>query len=741
MPAVYAHTGSVRGAVTDVTTHKPIEGANVFIEGEKLTVVTDGFGSFFIKGIKEGVYTIQISHLGFETAEQQLKIEDGVTTNISIELLPTAIQMKDVSVSSGKKLNLNTVSGLDLQSRPVNSTQDLMRLVPGLFTAQHQGGGKAEQIFLRGFDADHGTDVNVTVDDMPVNMVSHAHGQGFADAHFIIPELVQEVDFGKGPYEINKGDFATAGWVAFKTKNYLENNFIKTDVGSYNYFRLVGGVNLFEQNNSRKEGYIAGEYGYNRGYFDMPQNFNKVNIVGKFTHHIADNKTLSVTLSGFHTSWDASGQVPMRAISQGIIGRYGGLDPEGGITSRYNANIQYTQSINANTVLKSNVYSAYYTFSLYSDFTYFLVDTTYGDQIHQAESRYLTGNSNEVSTAYFVKDVKMRTDVGVGFRYDNIIDDELSHIINRSTVLNNIALGDISQTNVYGYVNQSVYLSPRFVLTAGTRYDHFFHSYTNKLRETQVNTTYDVGALSPKIGAHYNVTDNMRIYMNYGVGFHSNDTRTVALAPTGENSIAYVLPLAHSTDIGIVIKPTNNLLVAVALWQLNLQEEFAYVGDESQVEPSGRTERKGIDLSIRYQPLSRWYIDCDINYANAIYTDEPQGENYVPLTAPLTSIGGMNFKINKHFTTGLRYRYMADRSANEDKSIVAPGYTVFDAIVCYSRPKYEIGMQVLNLFNTQWNEAAFATETRLRNEIDPVTELCVTPGTPIFLKLHYTYKF
>jgi len=741
-PAIsQAHTGSMRGYVYDVNTHKPIEGVNIYIKTSNSSTITDAFGGFFMKGLKDGKCTLLISHLGYETIEQQVKIEDGVTSDLSINLSPAPVQMKDVSVNAGKSLNMNAVNGLDLKTRPVNSTQDLMRLVPGLFTAQHQGGGKAEQIFLRGFDADHGTDVNVSVDGMPVNMVSHAHGQGFADSHFIIPELVQELDYGKGPYEISKGDFATAGWVAFKTKNYLDNDFIKTDVGSFGYFRLVGGINLFDQNTGNQEAYIAGEYGYNRSYFDLPQNFNRFNLVGKYTNHISDKKILTITLSGFHSNWNASGQVPQRAISKGLIGRYGGLDPEGGVTSRYNANVQYYQAINPNTYIKSNIYASYYQFSLYSDFTYFLKDSVNGDQIHQAENRFLTGSNNELCTNYTLRGFRMKTQFGVGFRYDDIMNDELSHTADKSILLNNIALGNINEANIYGYVNQTIYLLPQLVVNAGTRFDYFAHTYDNKLSEENNNTTYNTHAFSPKFGAYYNFGNKARLYFNYGVGFHSNDTRTVALANVTQTPLSYVLPLAHSTDLGITIKPVENLLLSAAIWQLNLQQEFTYGGDESNVQPSGKTTRKGFDISLRYEPFKWLYIDGDFNYSYACYVDSTVGNNHVPLAAPFTSIGGISFKITKSLTTGLRYRYIADRPANNNNSIIAPGYTVFDAVISYSKPKYELGMQVQNLFNTQWNEASFATETRLRNETEPVTELCFTPGTPLFLKLSATYKF
>ncbi len=755
-----AHTGSIKGIIKDDSTSTPLEGVSVFIEDAKQSAVTDAFGAFFIKGIHQGSYVITVSHLGYSTDEQKVKIEDGVTTEFNLRLKPSGINLTSVTVNARKDLAQNYISGLDLKLRPVNSTQDLMRLVPGLFTSQHQGGGKAEQIFLRGFDADHGTDVNVSVDDMPVNMVSHAHGQGFADAHFVIPELVREVDYGKGTYSMDKGNLATAGWVGFKTRESLDNSFVKLEGGMYGYARTVVGLDLIDRNNGngKQSAYVAGEYGYNRSYFDEPQDFNRLNLVGKYTNYISDNKKLTVTLSGFHSFWNASGQIPTRAIVDGLVDRYGNLDGEGGATDRYNLNLQYFQSINDNSYFKSNIYLSYYDFELYSDFTFFLNDSVNGDQIKQAEQRIMGGYNNEYTTNYTLWGLKMKTQAGLGIKYDDVMNNELSHTIDKSILINNIALGDINEVNVYGYVNQTVYLTPQLVLSGGSRYDYFAQEYIDKkIGDNKAGYTFNKGAFSPKASLYYNISDKARIYYSYGTGFHSNDTRTLAIGtikysqnsadPISQSDLRdHLLPMAHSMDLGFVAKPWSKLLLAVGVWKLDLQQEFTYGGDESVVEPSGRTSRRGIDVSLRYELLKWLYIDGDVNLTKARYVDVPDGENYVPLAAGFTSIGGVTLKLNKAISASLRYRYMGDRPAVEDNSLIAKGYTVCDAVVNYVHRKYEFGLQIQNLFNVQWNEAQFATETRLKLangtlENRPSTDICFTPGVPFFIKLSAMYKF
>lgn len=734
----WAHSGSIKGVVQDAKTGKPLEGVSIYIPGRNASAVTDAFGHFFLANIPAGKYQAAFNALGYEALQETIRIEDGITTDIYIALQPGSLQLSHVTVNAQKDAAHSTVSGIDLKLRPVNNTQDMLRLVPGLFISQHQGGGKAEQMFLRGFDIDHGTDINVSVDDMPVNMVSHAHGQGYADLHFVIPELVDQMSFGKGPYQIDKGNLTTAGWVAFKTRNYLDNSFVKAEGGNYGYFRSVAAVNLLGKTaDTRHEGaYVAGEYAYNRGYFDQPQNFNRLNLTGKYTRQIDEHRRFSITATGFSSSWDASGQIPERAVDEGIIGRFGELDHESGKTSRYNLNLQYTQSPGRNSAFRTNLFAGYYDFELYSNFTFFLKDSVNGDQIRQKEHRIFAGYNADYTQSYRWG-MDMKTQAGIGVRSDQTTNSELSHTRDRSVLLERLAYGDIGETNLFGYMNQTVYLLPSLVLNAGTRFDYFIHHYEDHLAlEANRNNTRNTQAFSPKAGLYYNFGREGRVYINYGIGFHSNDTRVVV-----QKEPAEVLPLARSADLGVLVKPFPGLLLSGALFMLDLDQEFVYVGDEAIVEAGGRTRRMGVDLSARYELVKGLYLDADFNYTHARAVDAPSGEDHIPLAPRLTSIGGLTFKGKNPFSASLRYRYMGDRPANEDNTVVAKGYTIFDAAVNYTRPHYELGLQVQNLFNTDWNEAQFDTETRLRQETAPVSELCFTPGTPFFIKLSATYKF
>lgn len=732
-----AHSGSIRGNIKDGKTNKALEGANIYLSGDQTSAVTNAFGEFFLRNIQPGEYVVSIGHLGFETIIKTIQVEDGVTTDMDVILIATAINLNEVTINTQRSQAVNAISDVDIKLRPINSAQDFMRMVPGLFTSQHQGGGKAEQMFLRGFDIDHGTDINVSVDDMPVNMVSHAHGQGYADLHFLIPEMVKQINFGKGPYQIDQGNFATAGFAEFKTFDFLDNSFVKLEGGMFGHFRTAAAINLLNSKagDGKSSAYLAGEYNYNRGYFDAPQNFNRINLMGKYTLQLAADKKLSITLSGFKSNWEASGQIPERAVGEGLIGRFGELDPERGQTSRYNLNVQYLQSLNDHSIFKSNFYTSYYDFDLTSNFTFFLLDPVNGDQIRQKEKRLLTGYNAKYYNDYMLGSLKTRTEAGFGFRFDNSMNNELSHTVGRDLLISRLAYGDIYETNLFGYVNQTIYLLPQLVLNAGLRFDYFIHDYNNKIPTEPERTSYNTNGFSPKAGLYYNFSNSARIYFNYGTGFHSNDTRVV-VAQQGKQ----VLPLANSYDLGMVLKPYPKMLFSGAVWMLDLQQEFVYVGDEAVVEPSGRTRRMGADLSVRYELLKWLFLDADFNYTHARARDEAEGQNYIPLAAKITSIGGLTFRKDR-WGASLRFRHLGDRPANEDNSVTAKGYTVFDAAVNYALPKFEFGIQIQNLFNTEWNEAQFDTESRLRTEAVPVSEIHFTPGTPFFLKVTAMYKF
>lgn len=717
------YSQSVLGYIKD-SFENPVDNAYIVNSSNNAHAHTDEIGSFKIDKTVLGD-TLIVSALGF--IKQRVVVNEST---LKVFLQNTIYELEQVSIQP--KLNaMNAISKIDLQTNPVNSSQEILRKVPGLFIGQHAGGGKAEQIFLRGFDIDHGTDIAISVDGMPVNMVSHAHGQGYADLHFLIPETVQKIDFGKGTYYASKGDFATAGYVAFQTKERTEKNAIGVEVGQFNTFRTLGMFNLIE-NSKTEDAFLATEYILTDGPFDAPQDFKRINLFGKYTKRFSNNSKLSIQASRFASNWNASGQIPQRLVDAGVISRFGAVDAtEGGNTSRTNLNVSLLKPINENTFIKANAFYSQYNFELYSNFTFFLEDPINGDQIRQKEDRTIYGFNAEVSK----KKDNAIYQFGLGFRSDETNDTELSHTKNRYETLEQLQLGDISQSNVFGYINAD-YTFGKFTVNPSVRVDYFTFGYNDKLATSYQNLSADKYKVSPKMNLIYSINNQFQVFAKSGLGFHSNDTRVV-VAQEGKD----ILPTAFSTDLGTIFKPLPKMIINTALWYLQLDQEFVYVGDAGIVEPSGKTRRMGVELGIRYQLTDWLYFDADANYTYGRSIDEPKGQDYIPLAPDFTTTGGLSFTKFKGFSGGFRYRYLKSRPANEDNSIVAKGYFVNDFNINYEYKNITFGIAIENLLNTKWNETQFATESRLQNETNSVEEIHFTPGTPFFIKTKVVYQF
>ncbi len=737
----YAQTNAIRGKIFDLATNTPVEGATVIVFPSKNSGVTDVTGTFNIRSQQEDLSSIQVISVGFAT---ESFTADAFKKNNTLYISQQQAQLQDVVIVANAGDQYKPITKTDIAMRGVNNSQEVLRIIPGIVIGQHQGGGKAEQIFLRGFDADHGTDFRLDVDGLPVNMVSHAHGQGFADSHFIIPETIETVDFKKGPYTASKGDFATSGFVDFNTKNALANNTVKLEAGMFNTYRALAMLNLLNEKAKTKQQswYVASEYRYSDAYFDYPQHFKRFNLFTKYNGKISKNSYLILSATTFRSKWDASGQIPDRAVDEGIIGFYGAIDPtEGGLTYRTNGNAQLITTLGNGDLLKNQVYYSNSHFDLHTNFTFFLEDSVNGDQIRQREARDLAGYNGSYRHVNYLGNVKLTSELGLNVRYDMTHNSELSHTVNRTTVLGYLKLGDITELNVGPYISETLNLTSQFSINAGLRYDNFFNKYNNKLEEDPTlpgTGIYKANAniLSPKLNFYYHVNDRTQLYLTTGRGFHSNDVRAVVVQNGYE-----VLPPAYSADLGTVFKPTKNVIINAALWYIYLAQEFVYSGDGGFVEFSGKTKRVGFDFSGRYEPIRSLYLDVDLNYAHGRAVGEPKGADFIPLAPKWTSTGGVTYSNKSGFNGSLRYRYVGDRPGNEDNSLTAQGYFITDAVINYTKPKFEIGLVINNIFDTQWKETQFDTETRLKNEPAPVDEICFTPGTPFAAKISFSWFF
>ena len=725
--------GIIAGKVLDEH-NESLAGAHIFLKETSFGAIANSNGQFKLKDIPTGTYTLAVSFIGYETSSQSVDVNDKSTLSLELVMKPGDIQLDDLVVSASADQPVNTLSPLDIKLRPTNTSQDILRMVPGLFIAQHAGGGKAEQIFLRGFDIDHGTDLNLEVDGLPVNMVSHAHGQGYSDLHFVIPEMINYVNFDKGPHYANKGDFTTAGFVDFQTKNVLEENFVKLEGAQFGTFRTVAGVNLFSPKNANTQGYIGTEFFRSDGFVESSQNFNRFNITSKISTRLKNEDNLTFGASFFTSRWDASGQIPTRAVESGMITRFGSIDnTEGGETSRANLSLKHVHSFSNGAYFTQQAYAVRYDFNLYSNFTFYLNDPLNGDQINQEESRMIYGyKSSYVSENRFLgKD--LTTEVGAGFRFDDVHDISLSNAVKRE-FLNDIQRGNVKEANANAFISETLKLSDKWSINAALRFDYFNFRYNNQLETT--NKSQAKSIVSPKLNINYQLNANTQLYVRTGFGFHSNDARVVT-----QQSGKEILPRAYGLDLGLNTKVTNRLFLHAALWGLDLDQEFVYVGDEGIIEPSGKTRRTGLDFSLRYEVFPWLFLDGDLNVTNPKSKEEPEDQDYIPLAPTISSIGGLSFKMKNGFNGTLRYRFIGDRAANEDNSVIAKGYFLADAAVNYTQRKFEVGLSAENIFDVDWNEAQFDTESRLIDEPESVSEIHFTPGTPLFLKLKVSFFF
>ncbi len=711
----------------------PLGGVGVYNKQSGDYTYTNNSGVFRLTNVSINDQ-IHFYSLGYENQTLILD-KNHLSHPLQIVLREAAVSLDQVVLVS----HINAMSSfvnVDIKSDPVKSAQEILRKVPGLMIGQHAGGGKAEQIFLRGFDVDHGTDVAINVDGMPVNMVSHAHGQGYADMHFIIPETIDNIDFGKGPFYVDKGNFNTAGYVGLTTKKTLDKNTISMEVGKYNTLRCLGMFKLLEGDTNNA--YMATEYMLSDGVFESPQRFNRMNLMARYQYKNEDGNELNLSASHFQSKWDASGQIPQRAVDNGTIGRFGAIDDtEGGNTSRSNLLIDHEKQLDPHSRLTSKLFVSQYDFELYSNFTFFLEDPVNGDQIKQKENRTIIGgeSSYDKTLHWDRNNSQFQYSSGLGFRYDDINEVELSHTLNRQTTLDRLAFGNIDEMNVYSFLNLN-YKVDKWNINPGVRLDYFQFDYENLLTNTYDNQGEHKLIASPKLNLIYQASPKVQLFAKTGLGFHSNDTRVV-VANNGEKT----LPKAFGADIGTLYRPMDQLVFNMAFWQLQLQQEFVYVGDAGIVEPSGKSSRYGIDFGARYQITDWLYAYGDINYTYARSTEEPNGQDYIPLAPDLTSSGGISFKGLKNLSAGLNYRFIKDRPANEDNSIVAEGYFVTDFNLNYTLKNWSFGLIIDNLFDTEWNETQFATNSRLFDEPEAVEEIHFTPGTPFFARGKVTVNF
>ncbi|MBS1660887.1 MAG: TonB-dependent receptor, partial [Bacteroidetes bacterium] len=542
------------------------------------------------------------------------------------------------------------------------------------------------------------------------------------------------------------GDFATAGYVAYNTTNVLDHNTIKIEGGEFNHARIVAMIDLLSHS-AREKGqsaYIAGEGLYFDGPFHYGMHFNRGNLFGKFITPLNKTNKLTIEASTFHSGWCSSGELPDRAIAEGIVkDRFGVIDSaQGGLTSRTNALVRLQTQLSDRLTLENQVFYTHYFLNLVSNFTFNYTYPTEGDEFRQRESRNLYGYNGKLSQKDYFNHATLTSTAGWVLRADRIDPIFMAHTQD-GALLDYIQLGTVHETALNGYLDETLQTG-KWVFNAGARIDYLHFYYNNLSTDSAaapyqgVNPRSGKAIVSPKLNIQYTASPLLQIYAKLGKGFHSNDARVV-IANQGYD----ILPAAYGADLGINWKPAPRLFVNAAVWYLYLKQEFTYGSDlgSDAVEPGGRTRRYGVDLSARYQVNDWLFGYLNVNAAHPRSLDVPKSESYIALAPTLTSTAGLDFRFASGWNGGLSYRYLHDRPGNEDNTLRASGYFLTDLLINYTQKKYEIGLTIENLFNTKWKESQFEELSRFKNESQPVDELSYTPGIPFFAKLKFSVFF
>lgn len=643
----------------------------------------------------------------------------------------------------------------DLELRPRTRPADLFEVAPGMLVVQHAGGGKANQYFLRGFDADHGTDVALSVDGVPFNNVSHGHGQGYADPHFIIPELVERVDVHEGPYHASDGDFATAGAINLRYLTRVRQHSLSLEGGMYGHGRLLG---IVRTDAGRLSGYLATELATDDGAFVNPMNYRRVNAVGRWSYQLADRACLTLTVMTYAGAWNASGQVPSRLADDPASGfdRFGSVDPtEGGQSDRHSISLALHAPLGDRASVDAVVYAVRYRLGIFSNFTFFADDPERGDMIEQTDDRTIAGFRAAWQRAQTVGAWRFETAVGVQSRAD-FIDNGLYHDQARRR-LDTRALANIRETAVGLFAEEQVTPARWLRVVLGVRADLF--GFTVEDRRTglaspdpEASGIRQALIASPKASVVLSPWRWLDLYINFGSGFHSNDARGVVRAT------APVTPLARAlgAEVGARVRLANRFDLALSAWGVDLESEIVWVGDDGTTDARGPTRRLGVTGELR-GAITPWLrADADVSFVRATYTSNAGNGDAVALAPQVVLSAGLAGRHPSGIFGALRLRAVGDRPATSDRSLTAEGFAILSAQLGFRRGWWEVALQAENLTNSRWREAQFATDTRLRDECltataprcnEPaagqrygtITDVNFTPGTPFAAQLRLTF--
>ncbi|MCK1326352.1 TonB-dependent receptor [Bradyrhizobium sp. 156] len=630
-------------------------------------------------------------------------------------------------------------TGAEVNAVPFTRPGQALEVVPGLIVTQHSGEGKANQYFLRGFNLDHGTDLAITVDSMPVNMPTHGHGQGYADINFLIPELIQSVNVRKGPYFADVGDFGSAGAVGIDYVNKLPRNIAEASLGSFGYRRGLAAGSMTLGDGTLLSAIEGTKY---NGPWDVPDDVRKINGMLRYSQGTA---TDGFTLSGmaYSNAWNSTDQIAQRAIDQGMISRLGSLDPtDGGVSSRFSLSGNFAHSSEYGQT-KISAYTIRSSLQLYNNFAYFLDNPINGDQFNQLDQRTVSGFDARHAFDWRFGGFETQSRVGMQTRYDEIRVGLFK--TEQRNGLSTVREDSVREGNVGLWTDSTTRWTEWLRTTVGLREDFFAGRV---LSDTPANSGItQASMMSPKTGVVLGPWFNSELYVNAGYGLHSNDIRgaTIAVDPNDRGTPLARVPLlvrSRGAEIGVRTKPIEGLTSSVALFVLDFNSELLFVGDAGTTEPSRPSRRVGVEWVNQYKPLPWLSLNLDVAYTRARFSDlDPLGDRIPGAPAWVGSLA-ITFGNETGWFGALKARCFGPRPLVEDDSVRSLASLIFNTRVGYQFDnRLRVELDVLNLFNAQTNQIEYYYLSRLPGEPVDVADRHVHPAEPRAVRLTVAARF
>lgn len=652
----------------------------------------------------------------------------GANPDDTIIVYGRAVQQIGVAKSGSQ----GTIGYADFENLPISRTGELVENVPGVIATQHSGTGKANQYFLRGFNLDHGTDFAGFVDGVPINMPTHGHGQGYLDFNFIIPETVERIDFRKGPYFADVGDYSAAGTIAFKTYDTLE-PLAQATLGMFGYYRATaaGSAPLASGNLL-----VAIDGTFSNGPWLLDENLEKYNGLIKFSSGTPGDG-FSVQLNGYHARWDSTDQIPERAVQTGLVDRFGFIDDDvGGKTTRV--------GLVANGAfggLKVNAFATYYDLTLTSNFTYFLDDPVNGDEFQQADRRAIFGGTASQRWEMASMPLPVVLTVGGSVRYDRI--DRVG--LFRSAEARPIATvrsDKVDELAAGMFVEAEVKPTDRLRVYLGARGDYLGYDVDAGLA-ANAGSGSDV-LLAPKAGIAWRAADGVELYANYGESFHTNDVRgaTISVDPVSglPADRVPVFARAKGTEVGGRIERDTFNLALVGFY-LDLESELVFVGDAGATEPNDATQRYGIEANAFWRPVPWLSLDAAYAYTHARFRGVPAGLTRIPGSVAEVISGGVTASPVAGLDITLRVRHFGRAPLIEDGSVSSDPTTLINLAAYYTLGSIRIGAELFNIFDAQDADITYFYESQLPSETVSVADRHFHPVEPRQVRISARWSF